>query len=83
MNTEKNTKGESYFSMNTIKAVAALTDVVEAKKIALTAVDSSSAKLVNKKKAELALRKAYNIDGLVTIMTNFFLAHPSENLGVI
>ena len=51
MKNEK--EGESYFSMDTIKDIANMTSIQEAKSLAMISVISSSAKTVNKNKAKL------------------------------
>lgn len=73
-----------FFTMDTVIEVCNQRDLQEAKKIAVTAVESSeAAKKENTRKAIQMIDKAKTVEKLGISMSNFLLAHPSENLKTI
>ena len=81
-NSLETVKGKSFFDMESVKTVSEMTDVVEAKKFALRQINSSSARSINKARAAAGIKAKHDLTGILITMTNFFLAHPSENLSV-
>lgn len=73
-----------FFTMDTVHAVLAMNDLVEAKNFAMSIVkQSSSARSSNIEKACSMIEKAQSIKKLALDISNFMLAHPSENLKTI
>lgn len=73
----------SFFSMDLVHEVSNMKDVEAAKLKAAQAVKESSARNSNKHKALAALGRCSTIENIMITLTNFILAHPSENLAVI
>lgn len=70
-----------FFTMDTVKAVMEMKDLEEAKRYAFNVVkESEAARCSNVDKANTMINKAKSITDLGISITNFMLAHPSENL---
>jgi hypothetical protein len=73
-----------FFTMETVHAIMAKTDLEEAKQFAFSIVENSAtAKSSNINKASAMINKATSVQNLAMAITNFMLAHPSENLKTI
>lgn len=73
-----------FFTMETVKAVLAMNDLEEAKQFAFSVIqESATARSKSVDKANTMINKAKNIRELGMNITNFILAHPSENLKTI
>lgn len=73
-----------FFTMETVRAVLSMTDLEQAKQFVFSVVkesDTAQAKSIDK--AHAMINKAKNIRDLGMNITNFILAHPSENLKTI
>ena len=84
MKPEKPAIKTGFFTMETVKAVLTMNDLEEAKQFALCAVkQSEAARSTNVDKALAMINKAKTVRDLGINITNFMLAHPSENLKTI
>lgn len=72
-----------FFNISVINKVFAADTLEEAKSIAMLAIDAQpNAKPHNINKARAIVNAATTKDKLLLSMSNFMLAHPSENLGM-
>lgn len=70
-----------FFTMDTVSAVLAMQDLEQAKQFAFSIVkESSTARSTNVDKANSMINKATSVKKLALDISNFMLAHPSENL---
>lgn len=76
---------QGFFTMDVIRTVCMAKSIDEARKIALDRIEEQkdSARGENVIKATNMVNKAKNIRSLGIALTNFMLAHPSENLKTI
>jgi hypothetical protein len=73
-----------FFNMELITKICSLKDLTEAKNLANETVDlMTKSSAANKQKAKSVIAKATSIQKLGITLTNFMLAHPSENMKVI
>jgi hypothetical protein len=72
-----------FFTVDTLNEIDAVQDLVVAKEIANKAIaDMPNARPYNIKKATAVIVAAKNKRQLMLSLSNFILAHPSENLGM-
>ena len=69
-----------FFTMDTVHAVMAKKDLNEAKEMVFGIIKEANARQDNVVKATAMVNKATSINSLAMAITNFMLAHPSENL---
>lgn len=80
---EKKKMKLGFFSMSDVNKVVKAKSHIEAKEIAFAAIDAQpNAKENNIKKAKHMVIKSKDKIHLAQCMTNFLLAHPSEDLGM-
>lgn len=72
--------GHSAFNMQHVTEIAGMQDLSAAKAYAMKVVNESTANAGNKAKLKSMISKSRSIAGLAQGMTNYILAHPSENL---
>jgi hypothetical protein len=73
-----------FFNMDVIRQVTETAQLEMAKNLAILAIDSQpNATPANINKAKTVINKANSVEMLAISMSNFMLAHPSENLAVI
>lgn len=66
--------------MDTVHSVMAKKDLNEAKEMVFKIIKDADARRDNVTKAKAMVEKANSINSLAMAITNFMLAHPSENL---
>lgn len=72
-----------FFTVDTLNKIDAAKDLREAKKIAMDAIAAQpNARPNNVKKATSTVQRATSKQGLMIALSNFMLAHPSEDLGM-
>lgn len=69
-----------FFTMDTVHAVMAKKDLIEAKEMVYKIIKEAPARSDNVRKATAMVEKANSINSLAMGITNYMLAHPSENL---
>ena len=75
---------QGFFNMDAVNTVIGMTDLEAARGYAQTQIDNcKGATLKNIHSATYAIKKAKSTKELAMTLTNFLLAHPSENLKVI
>jgi hypothetical protein len=77
---ETSTIRTGFFTMDTVHSVMAKKDLNEAKEMVYNIIKSAEARQENVRKASVMVDKANSINNLAMAITNFMLAHPSENL---
>lgn len=84
MQEEEKNINPGFFNMDLIKTVCNQTNIYTAKNLCYNAIESMpGASKENKLKARAVVDKAPTIQKLAITLTNFMLAHPSENLKVM
>lgn len=74
--------GQGFFNMNNVIEIQKM-NLIDAKNYLLDIVKASNARDNNITKIKLAIEKAKNLNNLSLTISNFILAHPSENLKLI
>lgn len=75
---------QGFFNMGVVNQVIAMTDLEGARSVAQQQVDNAKgATQKNITSATNVIKKAKSTKELAMALTNFLLAHPSENLKVI
>lgn len=74
---------QGFFTVGTLTLINNAKDLAEAKRIALAAVDAQpNARDKNVKKALAVINRAKSTKDLLLSLSNFMLAHPSEDLSM-
>ena len=76
---------KGFFNMDLVNEISAMTDVTVAKERAYEAIANLpyKAQAVNIVKAQKIVNDAKSVEGLLFSLTNYILAHPSEDLKVV
>lgn len=75
---------QGFFNMDVVNQVIKMTDLEAARSLAQKCIDDcKGATAKNVHSAGSAIKKAKSVTDLAMTLTNFLLAHPSENLKVI